>query len=577
MQYIIQLYSIKFYTEPIDTQRENPIPEITADSGHNIMDNQFEIETNLPTTTNANDCTTAPTPSEWVTNEETGHVYAVLEQTISLEKTTGNNDQETMSTTLSQPQDSTTASLQSQDKPLSVSTAIPPPKSGLQISLKDMLVQIYDEVSPKDLQSNRKTADQELLYANVSHPPKKISLPTYLRTVKQDESFPIYTIPDTRKQREERSRGKQPTARKHSLGSSRKISTTSCPPHLNVKGTAIRAESAHLQEPPPPEWLTDEKTGHVYAVLEQTIPPEKTTSNIDQEKTMSTTSQPQDRTAASLQSQEEPLSVSLSILPPKSGLQFPLRDMLVQIYDEVSPKDLQSKGKTADQESLYANVSHPRKKISLPTYLRTEKQDPIYSIPDTRKQREERSKGKQKTVRKHSLGSSRKISTISCPPHLNVKSTAIHAESARHQQTTYCNLNKVKQVLLEEDYDSPDILGHGQELGQGLGQGLGPGLGQELGQGLGQELGQGLGQELGQGLGQELGQGLGQELGQRLGQGLGQELGQGLGQGLGDELGKGLGQRLSGEDKDMDRAEYDNPSSLDLIPKRERKATIELT
>ena len=222
------------------------------------------------------------------------------------------------------------------------------------------------------------------------------------------------------------------------------------------------------------DWITDDETGHVYAVLEQTVPPEMSTTAETVEKQSTTQAHSQNGAAARFHSVSDSRSVSSASRParsfssacgpdrlfssasqPDKGLQLSLKDMLWQIYDEIDPK---ANGKAAEPEPEYANVANLHKKISLPTYLgvREDEDGPIYSIPYVPKKREGRQTGKEQEDRSGRL---RKISTTSCPPYLNVKGMQIQAaESAKHREKKHSNLNRCEDILLEEDYDSPDIL-----------------------------------------------------------------------------------------------------------------------
>ena len=220
--------------------------------------------------------------------EQTGHVYAVLEETQQLSaiptdnERVDNNDIQSQISVASTAQEETLETLNQSRQQITNSCSVCQQQKETSQNLLSgghfEFVQIYDNVSP-----------ETVVYANILHqrgPGRKHSLPaslvipqkssasssngssgrsrvTDLVENKPEEPSPIYSVPDMKKKREGRLKNileMEGEARRDAL---RKISSTSCPPLLLTKESSIAHETRRESDSQSPIYANHPKLSEI--------------------------------------------------------------------------------------------------------------------------------------------------------------------------------------------------------------------------------------------------------------------------------------------------------------------------
>ena len=223
---------------------------------------------------------------------------------------------------------------------------------------------------------------------------------------------------------------------------------------------------ANVNDSPSPHL---EQTEHVYALLEA---PQLSSSSVDVTETGEGIQTPEitETRDTSIQIKQKPKSKSTtqtSIPQTKGRLQSSPREF-VQIYDLVGPE-------TSVVYDEICHTSRPSRKRSLPGNLAvlqcstasppnlpqqtgslTAKSPPIYSIPDMKKKREERMKNIEEMDKEERIEALRKISTTSCPPFMLINLTPKECvEGCNSQNPVYINNTDVTGRKVERHRVNP--------------------------------------------------------------------------------------------------------------------------
>ena len=215
-----------------------------------------------------------------------------------------------------------------------------------------------------------------------------------------------------------------------------------------------------------------EPTEHVYALLEA---PQLSSSSVVVTETgegIQTPMTPEitETQDTSIQIKQKPKSKSTthtSIPQTKGRLQNSPREF-VQIYDLVGPEtsvvydEICHTSRPSRKRSLPANLAVLQSSTALPPNLPQQtgsfaaKSSPIYSIPDMKKKREECMKKIEEMDKEERIEALRKISTTSCPPFMLINLTPKESEEGCNSQNpVYINNTDVTARKVERYHENP--------------------------------------------------------------------------------------------------------------------------
>ena len=230
---------------------------------------------------------------------------------------------------------------------------------------------------------------------------------------------------------------------------------------------------ANVNDSPSPHL---EQTEHVYALLEAPQLPPSSVDVTETGENIQTLTTPEitETQDTSIQIKQKPKSKSTthtSIPQTKGRLQSSPREF-VQIYDLVGPE-------TSVVYDEICHTSRPSRKRSLPANLAVlqsstrssqtspeqsgsvaAKSPPIYSIPDMKKKREERMKKIEEMNKEERIEALRKISITSCPPFMLTNLTPKESETdsevgCNSQNPVYINNTDVTARKVERHHENP--------------------------------------------------------------------------------------------------------------------------
>ena len=217
-----------------------------------------------------------------------------------------------------------------------------------------------------------------------------------------------------------------------------------------------------------------EPTEHVYALLEA---PQLSSSSVIVTETgegIQTQMTPEitETQDTSIQIKQKPKSTTHTSIPQTKGrLQSSPREF-VQIYDLVGPEtsvvydEICHTSRPSRKRSLPANLAVLQSSTASPPTSQQQtgslaaKSPPIYSIPDMKKKREERMKKIEDMDKEERIEALRKISTTSCPPFMLTNLTPKESETdfevgCNSQNPVYINNTDVTARKVERHHENP--------------------------------------------------------------------------------------------------------------------------